>query len=147
MSDTPAVKQSPQPKVEVPDTPSGVYRLISHDTKQAKVFTMATAIIAVLLSLGSVLGGYRLMLGDARAQTREQVDAGLEVDRKRLELVENSLQQHLAESKAQEIRDDDDRYRTALEIRELQKVVLTQKASPILNEPPRPPASASDAGR
>lgn len=146
MNETPPVQKSPEPKAEVTDTPSGVFRLITHETKQAKVFTMATAIIAVLLSLGTVLGGYRLLLNDAKAQTREQVDAGLEMDRKRLSLLEETVKQHLAEANAKTIRDDDDRYRVQIEIRELQKVVLTKQASPILNEPPRPPAS-SDAGR
>lgn len=146
MSDTPEVKPSPMPKNEVPDSPSGVFRLISHETQQAKTFTMATAIVAVLLSVGSVLGGYRLLLNDAKAQTKEQVDAGLEVVDKRLTLLENAFSQHLSEAKSKDIRDDDDRYRQQVEVRELQKVILNGRASPILNEPPRPPVSV-DAGR
>lgn len=136
--------ESPKPKDELPDTPSGVYRLVSSmvhdDTQQNKIFTIVAAIIAFVLSLGSVVGGYRLFLNDARAQTKEQVDAGLVQDRQRLDLLESTVKQHLASSSAKDIRDDEDRYRTQVELRELQKVILTREPSKILNEPPRPPA-------
>jgi len=79
---TPPVQQSPQPKDEVSDTPTGRWKVMSEELDQKfkgeKIWTAAVAALALVVSLLAVLGGYRLFLGDARAQTKEQVDAGLD---------------------------------------------------------------------
>lgn len=66
---------SPEPLIDdVSDTPTGRYRALKKEFKLDRVFTISTAILALLVSLGSVFAGYRTLLGEARAQAKGEVE-------------------------------------------------------------------------
>ncbi len=127
-----------------PTTITGVHRALNETLSQKmrgeKIFNLVVALIALVISLGTLIGGYTHIINEARAQA----DAGVQPVDQKLTRLEQVVEQHLASDAAYKIRQEDQAYRAAIEMRELQKVVLTGRSSPLLNEPPPPPR---DAGR
>ena len=134
--------KSPQPnglEEHGPTTITGVHRALEQSLvnklKGEKVFTVVVALLAVVVSLGTIFGGYRVFVGEARGQAKDEI-APVKDEVKKLQAV---VEQHLASDAAYKIRQEDAAYRGAIEVRELQKVVLTGRSSPLLNEAPTPP--------
>lgn len=152
MSHVPPPKESPRPIDDMPDTPSGVYRVFSKEMAGFKsgrtnqVIAGGVSALALLISLGGVIGGYSKFMGDAKAQTKEQVDAGLELHDKRISMLEESTKQDRTANAAFQVRQEDATYRTGIELRELQKVFLTGRPSDVLNVPPPKPPKHLDGG-
>ncbi len=127
-----------------PTTPTGRYRALKREFRLEKIFTALLALIALLVSLGGIFGGYRVFIGDARAQTKEQLDAGLNPVLQRVSGMEKVLERHLDDDAQKTRLQAESNYRAAIEIRELQKVILSGQPSDVLNKPPPKPP---DAGR
>lgn len=60
-----------------PVTTTGKFKAPQDQLHSGKIVTLSLALLALLVSLGSIFGAYRLFISDAKAQTREMVDAGL----------------------------------------------------------------------
>ncbi len=152
----------PQPSPQVPrDDELDAYDPPRHDTKEMPVTVglmrksnrwtrVLMVAVGSVMGAGGGLGGGWMALHSLRAEAQEAakavIDAGMEQSNSRLTRLEKIVEQNQAADAAYKIRQDDSTYRQAVEMRELQKVVLTGHSSPILNEPPPVPA-LKDAGR
>lgn len=103
-----------------------------------------------VLGAGGGLGGGWVAMHSVRSEAQEAakaaIDAGMQGTEGRLTRLEQAFEQHLANEAAYRIRAEDAAYRASIEARELQKVVLTGRSSPVLNEPPPAPSTHRDGG-
>jgi hypothetical protein len=139
----PPPQGSPEPKDEVSETPTGKYKALR---KEDRVFTTAVAALALLVSLGTLFGTYRLFLSDAKAQTKEQVELGL-----------TAVNLEVKAVKEEQVAAKEERKVVLVEIRELRvdvresyKANRDNRSSPRLEAPPPPlplPAVLADGGR
>ncbi len=118
--------------VDVPETPTGRYRALKKEIKAEKVWTVATAIIALLLSLGAVFGGYRTFMSDAKAQTTAQIDAGLKNQTNDIEAIKTEQKDLRANQKEVLVEVKEMR----LDLREAYKAQRYDRPSPRLDKPP-----------
>lgn len=137
MNSAPPPVQSPKTKDEVPDTPTGKFRALEADLKHGfrieKIYTGAVALLALMVSLGAVFGGYRVFLSDARAQTKEQVDAGLKDHA--LEIAAVKEEQTVAKEERKVVLST--LRELQLDVRESYKAARYDRYSPRLEAPPK----------
>lgn len=131
---------SPSPPDPGPEEGSGAHPVTKATLLKANRFTrvlmlLVTAGVGAPTGLGAGWYAVRSMRAEAQDSAKQVFDAGEE----RIDRMERVVEQHLASDAAYKIRQEDQAYRASLEVRELQKVVLTGRSSPILNEPPLPP--------
>lgn len=122
MSDAPPPVQSPKPDYVPPTkTPTGEHPVVKKEMKKAlRNNEIKTIVSIVVASLGVLLGGWRVVLGEARAQA----DAGVAQIEARVRVVEK--QQDAVMTELRETRQD---------IKELYKSMRYDRTSPRLENP------------
>jgi hypothetical protein len=127
----------PQPSPQVhrddgdpndPRTITGVYRALDSKFKGEKVFNLVVAVIALVVSLGTLIGGYNHIISEARAQSDAGLAAVVPPLDKRVVILEQQQQQTR-----------EDVHEVQTDIRALYKAVMTGARQDRLEQPAPPP--------
>ena len=127
---TPPPIASPEPEYDGTSTPSGVYRAVEKKFRGEKIFNLAVAGVALLISLGTLIGGYNHIISEARAQA----DAGVQPIDRRVTILEQ-----------QQVQTRQDVHEVQVDIRSLYKAVMTGERQNRL-EQPAPIPKPADGG-
>lgn len=110
-----------------------------------KYIGAAVAAFTVLTS-GGVFAGAQWVISDARAQSKEAVDAGVDAERRARAELERKLDEHIKDELQARREQATAAHNTQLDLRELYNSMRFDRPSERLAKPP-PPLPSADAGR